>query len=226
MPDLTRFKDRHAQGRCVIVCNGPSLNRMDLSLLRHEIVIGLNKIYLGLDRFGFYPKYLVAVNEKVITQSVAEFAKMNCIKFIGERGAYAIPEGSLTYHLATKKPPHRFCKDISVGLREGGTVTYAALQIAYYMGFSEVIIVGMDHSFQYSGAPHETRKMEGPDPNHFSPSYFGGQLWDNPDLERSEESYRIARKVFEADGRRIIDATLNGACDIFEKTPYSDVFCR
>ena len=128
MADVTRFKNRHKDERCVIVCNGPSLNQMDLRLLRHEIVIGLNKIHLGLERFGFYPKYLVAVNEKVITQSRADLAAMNCVKFIGNKGAHALPEDALTYHLNTKSPPERFCMDIAQGVREGGTVTYAALQ--------------------------------------------------------------------------------------------------
>ncbi len=66
--------------------------------------------------------------------------------------------------------------------------------------------------------------MQGEDPNHFDPAYFGAQHWQNPDLAHSEESYRLARQEFEADGRRIVDATLNGACTVFEKQPYTQVF--
>ena len=54
--------------------------------------------------------------------------------------------------------------------------------------------------------------------------YFAGAQWDNPDLARSEESYRIAREAFEEDGRRIIDATVNGACEVFEKQDYRELF--
>lgn len=224
MSRLRNLKDRHAGERAVLVANGPSLNKMDLSFLRRETVIGLNKIYLGVRRFGFYPKYLVAVNEKVIRQSAAEISAMRCVKFISERGADVIPEGALTYHIATLAPAERFCRDIERGVHEGSTVTYAALQVAYYLGFRELVIIGMDHRFEYTGAPNETRRMHGPDPNHFSPEYFSGQHWDNPDLERSEESYGIARGVFEADGRRIIDATLDGACNVFEKRDYRQLF--
>jgi hypothetical protein len=103
-------------------------------------------------------------------------------------------------------------------------VTYAALQVAYHLGFREVVIIGMDHRYEYTGAPNEARKLEGTDPNHFSPDYFAGQIWDNPDLENSEESYRIARAEFDKDGRRIIDATLDGACTIFERADYRKVF--
>ena len=225
MPRLDRLHNRHHGQRCVLVANGPSLNGMDLHFLKNEIVIGLNKIYLGFKKFGFYPRYYIAINEKVIEQSVSEIRSMGCVKFIAKRSEKLIAENSMTYHIETQNPPHRFCKDICQGVDEGFTVTYAALQIAYYLGFHEVVIIGMDHRYQYSGLPNESQILDGPDPNHFSPEYFGhGQSWDNPDLAHSEESYSIAKREFEQDGRSIIDATLNGACPIFERKNYVDVF--
>ncbi len=62
------------------------------------------------------------------------------------------------------------------------------------------------------------------DTNHFSEDYFANQEWDNPDLIRSEESFRIAREKFEADRRTIIDATVDGACDVFDKRPLEYCF--
>lgn len=224
MSRLLRFRNLHLGERGVIVCNGPSLNRMDLSVLKDEVVIGLNKIHLGLPGFGFYPRYLVAVNDKVVEQSRDALAGMSAIRFIGARAAMHMPEDAFTHHVAILTPPVVFSTDLAAGLREGGTVTHAALQIAYYMGFAEVVIIGMDHRFAYRGAPHETSLMEGPDPNHFSPDYFRGMVWDNPDLARSEASYAEARRVFEAADRRIVDATVDGACTVFEKADYRDVF--
>lgn len=220
MSRLALLRDRHRGERCVIVANGPSLNKMDLGFLRKEVVIGLNKIYLGFRKFGFYPRYYVAVNGKVIQQAASEIRTLNCVKFIGNAGAAgSVQEDALTYLVNTQDPLHRFCRDVaSDGMHEGWTVTYAALQIAYFLGFEEVILIGLDHRYEYSGLPNEARRMEGPDPNHFSPEYFGnGQTWDNPDLANSEESYRIARRVYEEAGRRILDATPNGACSIFDR---------
>ena len=110
-------------------------------------------------------------------------------------------------------------------MNEGGTVTYAALQVAFHLGFKEAVIIGMDHRFEYEGKPNEARLLKGADPNHFSPQYFGGgQVWDNPDLAQSEEFYAVARQEFETDNRRITDATLNGACSVFEKADYREMF--
>lgn len=225
MVRLEMLRDRHVGQRCVLVANGPSLNQMNLDFLKREMVFGMNKIFLGFKKFVFYPRYYVAVNKKVIEQSADQIKAMNCVKFIGSRGAEHVPENSLTYHLKTQNPNSRFCRDISEGIHEGWTVTFAALQIAYYLGFKDVIIIGMDHRYQYAGLPNEACRLDGPDPNHFSPDYFGGgQNWDNPDLAQSEESYRIARAEFEKDGRRIIDATEDGACTIFEKGDYKKIF--
>lgn len=217
--------NRHLAERAVLVANGPSLNHMQLDFLRRETVIGLNKIYLGFKKYRFYPRYYVAVNAKVIEQATEQIHAMNCIKFISRRGAHVVPENALTYHIETQNPPARFSHDIAQGVHEGWTVTHVALQIAYYLGFKEIVIIGMDHRYKYNGAPNEAKQLDGPDPNHFSPDYFGhGQTWDNPDLANSEASYRIARAEYERDGRRIIDATLDGACTIFEKADYRKIF--
>lgn len=219
------LKNRHAGEKAVIVANGASLNRMDLSCLKDEITIGLNKIFLGFKKFNFYPRYYIAINDKVIAQSVEQIRRLNCVKFISKRNGGLIPENALAYHVNTQDPPARFSHDIAQGLHEGWTVTYAALQIAYYLGFKEVVIIGMDHRYEYIGIPNEEHQLDGPDPNHFTPEYFGGgQKWDNPDLANSEESYRIARVEYEKDGRRIIDATVDGACAIFEKADYRKLF--
>jgi len=225
MSRLNMLYNRHKGQRCVLVANGPSLNQMDLSFLKNEIVIGLNKIFLGFKKFSFYPRYYIAINEKVIEQSCAEINALNCVKFVAKRSEKLIPENSMTYHLETQNPPHRFCKDISFGIHEGWTVTYAALQVAYFLGFHEVVIIGMDHRYQYAGLPNETKVFEGIDINHFSVDYFtAGQHWDNPDLAGSEESYKIAKQEYEENGRCIVDATLNGSCEVFIKKSYLSIF--
>ena len=222
---LENLKGRHLGKRAVLVGSGPSLNQMDLGFLREEIVIGLNKLFLGFQKFCFYPKYYVVVNTKVITQSAEALKRLTCVSFIAKHSEALVPESGLVYHIDTIKPYARFCHDISRGVHEGWTVTYAAMQIAFYLGFSELVLIGVDHRYQFTGRPNEPQRLEGPDPNHFCPDYFGGgQDWDNPDLRRSEESYQLARQEFERDGRRIVDATVGGACPVFEKADHKKLF--
>lgn len=215
---LQRLENRHKGEQMVLICNGPSLNRTNFNLIRNHHTMGLNKIFLGFSRYKIYPRYFVAVNQEVIKQSEAQIHKLACVKFIPpQENNKALQQSALTYWIKADLPPMGFSTDLTLGVHQGWTVTHVGLQIAYYMGFNRVIIVGMDHRYEYRGHPNELMSMRGPDPNHFTDSYFQDCLWFNPDLSRSEEAYRIARYTYESAGRSIIDCTVDGACEVFKK---------
>jgi hypothetical protein len=93
------------------------------------------------------------------------------------------------------------------------------------MGFTEAILIGVDHNFVTKGPANATVTSEGDDPNHFSSNYFGkGFRWQLPDLEGSERAYRMAREAYQEDGRRIVDATIGGKLTIFPKVDYNQLF--
>ena len=110
----------------------------------------------------------------------------------------------------------------------GGTVTYLCLQLAYYMGFSDVYMIGFDHSYKIP----KDAKVEGvnitsasDDPNHFHPDYFGkGYRWHDPQVERMGQAYHKARHYYEAAGRRIRNATIEGHLEVFERVNYDSLF--
>jgi hypothetical protein len=118
-----------------------------------------------------------------------------------------------------------FATDVSRRVFEGSTVTFVALQIAFHMGFEEAVLVGVDHSFVTKGAPNAAVISAGDDPNHFSADYFGkGFRWQLPDLEASERAYLLARRAYEAAGRRVMDATIGGRLTVFPKVDYRSLF--
>lgn len=214
------LKDRHRGERCFIIGNGPSLKNTDLSLLKDEVTFGMNRIYLLFDRLGFATTYYVAVNKLVIEQSARDIVSLPCPKFISRSARNLIEFTDDTMFLNSRSHP-MFYPDITKGICEGATVTYVAMQIAYYLGFQEVILIGVDHSFATQGKPHTVVVSQGDDPDHFDSQYFGkGFRWQLPDLERSELAYRIAKYQFESDGREIIDATVGGKLQVFRKVDY------
>ena len=93
------------------------------------------------------------------------------------------------------------------------------LQLAFFMGFSKVVIIGMDHFFKEKGIPAKAEiRTQNKDESHFDSNYFPkGVKWLLPDLEKSEFSYGIANTFYKNHDRKIIDATINGKCKIFEK---------
>lgn len=223
---IRRFKDIHAGQRCIIIGNGPSLNETDLSLLRDEFTFGLNRIYMMYDKLGFEPTYLTVANRYVVAQCAEDFRSIKSPLFTTTRNRKHLDGAPDTAYLSYLVGP-RFSKDLSRGIWEGATVTYVAMQIAYYMGFHDVILVGVDHRFAVSGPNHQLVVSSGPDASHFDPNYFGkGFKWELPNLDTSEEAYRLAKQTFEADGRSIVDATVGGALTVFPKTSLQEALGR
>ncbi len=222
---LAAFKDRHKGQRAFIIGNGPSLRRTDVSKLQNEITFGLNRVYLAFPEWGFHTTYLVSVNDLVIQQCADDLRALPMWKFFTWRARRWIPLDRRTVFLFTTYMGPKFATDARGRLWEGATVTYVALQLAYHMGFDEVILVGVDHNFATQGPPNQEVVSEGDDPNHFLPNYFGkGFRWQLPDLATSEMAYRMAREAFERAGRRVVNATIGGKLQVFPKVDYEDLF--
>ena len=223
---LAEMRDRHQGERCFILGNGPSLRYTDLSLLRDEITFGLNRIYLNFDQMGFSTTYYVAVNALVIEQCSKDILALNMPRFVTWRARGRLARDPKIVFVDTDyTEPATFSQDISGRVYEGSTVTYVALQVAYHLGFEQVVLVGVDHKFQTSGQPNAIVISEGNDPDHFSADYFGkGFRWQLPDLGASERAYKMAKEAFEADDRSIVDATIGGKLRIFPKVEYSELF--
>ena len=218
---LVSLKDKYKGEDVVIIGNGPSIASMRLNELDRDYTIGLNKIHLIQKTQPFVPTFLVAVNELVIEQSLEDFRVSEAISFIRQTKDTWAGKG-IDYPIHDSINFEPFSRDCSKGLKQGGTVTFSALQIAYYLGFRRVFLIGVDHTFAQTGSANDTQTMVGDDVNHFDPDYFKGQTWQLADLPTSERSYALARQVFEADGRKIYDATINGKLEIFEKMDYHE----
>jgi hypothetical protein len=227
---LAVYHNLHKGKRCFVMGNGPSLRQTDLSKLKNEYTIGLNRIYLAFAEMGFSTTYLVTVNALVLEQCVDDFANLTLPRFFTWRARKwfsnrFVQDPSLMFLDTDYTGEENFSPDAAGRLYEGFTVTYVALQLAFYMGFEEVILIGVDHNFATQGPANTTVVSNGDDPNHFAPNYFGkGFRWQLPDLDGSERAYVLARQAYAEAGRRILDATIGGKLTIFPKAVYADLF--
>lgn len=218
------MRGRLSGRRCFVIGNGPSLNETDLSLLRDEWVIGLNRIYLHPSCATWRRWLHCCVNPHVLRQYREEILAVPAPKFLPWEERAALGGGADRFWLRTRHEP-RFSFDLTDAIWQGATVTYVALQIAFHLGFKDVVLVGVDHAFGASGQPNALVRAGGPDGDHFTPDYFGpGTHWQLPDLVQSETAYRLARQAFEQEGRRVRDATIGGRLNVFPKVRYEDLF--
>ncbi len=205
--------NKHKGETTLVIGNGPSLNDVPLEFLNKYPSFGTNRIYL-LD--NFIPDYYVAVNPLVLEQFHGEINLMECEKFITARFVKSGTIINATELYSSTIPC--FSRHPDDYVSEGHTVTFVCLQLAYFMGFTTVLLVGVDHSFEFEGIPNGLAKAEGKDVNHFHPDYFAdGTLWHNPDLVQSERAYHMAKTVFDDDGRKIVNLTPGSKLDVFER---------
>lgn len=224
--NLHRFKDIHKGQSCFIIGNGPSLNAINLDSLIGIPTLASNKIYLIYDKTSWRPTYHFASDPYVIEQSLPNFLTLESTFFLSyldtknriyrENFNYIWIGGEIFFN----------GKDLTNKVCGGSTVTYVALQTAFYMGFQEVYLVGMDHSYKQKGAPGEVEKMEGEDSNHFHPDYFKGQTWCSPILDIVEMCFTLAKHYYERDGRKIFNATVGGRLEIFERIDFDTALNR
>ena len=210
------YSQRLVTDKAVIVCNGPSLNNVDLSKLENVYTFGLNKINLLFDRSAFRPNCIVSVNPFVIEQNQGFYNETEIPLFLDSVGIRNVkPRKNVTFLYSSW--PFGFAKNCSNTIFQGYTVTYVAMQLAYHFGFKKVGIVGADHNFAEKGKANLLITGGDKDVNHFDSNYFAGQDWQLPDMYGMEMAYARAREVYEASGRKIVNCTEKGKLEVFER---------
>lgn len=208
---MKRYKNIHKNERAIIACNGPSLNDIDFSLIKDETIFGLNRGYLKKD---MPITYLVVVNDLVVKQFRAEMER----QFVKQIFGHNI---GINFYFAPDKP--KFEPDMTKPIWQGHTVTYVALQLAYYMGFSNLALIGCDHSYKFEGAPNQKIVSKGEDINHFNKDYFGkGVSWHAPNIPMTEVAYELAKNYYEKNGRTIYNCSTKTELNIFQKMSLED----
>ncbi|MBT3390337.1 MAG: hypothetical protein HN413_07985 [Chloroflexi bacterium] len=156
-PDtLAGFYQRHQGETCLVICNGPSLNELPMGLLEQYPSIGCNTI---CEWYAFEPWYYVAVDDRVrreygdlVLERFAEIPKFiptpNLDKW----------QGAMFYRWFHRPGPlwpydKRAIWPAEIMSKPGITwacVPHVMMQLAFFMGFTTILIVGMDHSDDYS----------------------------------------------------------------------------
>lgn len=230
-PELARFKDIHKGERVFIIGNGPSVTMEDLDTLykNNEKCIALNKIHKIFDNTLWRPNYICMSDARVINACESEMEEItkNAIVFMADRFCHSDVErlNNVEYvHLKSEffiPNLPGFSVDITKGTNWGGSVTYdLAIQIAAYMGFSEIYLLGIDHN--NVGAVTNAQ-------NHFIPNYFSKEEEDIyagvvANFESMNLAYKKADIFSKKHGFRIFNATRGGKLEIFERVNFDSLF--
>lgn len=229
--ELKKFKNLYKNKRCFIIGNGPSLNVNDLEVLRdnNEICFGCNWIIKIFEKTSWRPNYYVIVDYNFMRQMPQNMIVSNgekIITFHADFFSEKITEkkNMYTYQaIPYEENKLSFSDDIIEGVYSSHTVTYDMIQIAAYMGFNEIYLLGVDcnrsnhfYNHFYNSDDLDKSKLE-------NLTTFDDNGW-NKLYETWIKGYKKAEVFSEQKNFRIFNATRGGELEVFERVDFDNLF--
>ena len=239
------FHNKYEGGRCFVIGNGPSLTLDDLNKLCDETTFACNTIYAVYAHTKWRPSFYVA-HDSVWCRSIADDFSLlkkiygGCSHFFTSSTTALFSKFSasksfdfLFYNLVAQKGLEDFSSNCTECVYSAGTVTYAMLQLAVYMGFTEIYLLGIDFSFSEERHDDGTVKKQNI-PNHMAIIESEGVKYENAtvsnfgtpyfvEYDRQLLGYKAARQYADNHGIKIYNATRGGELEVFERVDFDTV---
>lgn len=225
---LKPLKNSHAGEACFIIGTGPSLTVDDLMTISRNGIdtFAPNRIFEICEKHDWRPTYYICSDHDLIGKFRDRIASIKAkLSFlpVDYSGVFKGPEFRFyVLHERDYYPGNaRFSRDVSKEIAQGYTVTYAAIQLAAYMGYKNIYLLGVDHNYQL------TRDAKGrPVRNSESAANYtaGMSNYVNqqnlPRIEESTIAYETAERISKKLGISIVNATRGGKLEAFRRIDF------
>ncbi|GHU63233.1 hypothetical protein FACS1894123_05600 [Bacteroidia bacterium] len=228
-------KNKYKGKRIFLIGNGPSLNETPLYLLKDEFTMCFNRFGLMFERLNWLPNFYVVVDDLVV-KDTSEEINSTILPIVDMAFFPDIHPSNVEFTKYISHTPNVYWfnsdkPDFSDNLPFCGinkTVVNAGIQIAAYLGFSEIYLLGVDMTF----GDHKVKRISKRnwqstenDPNHFDPRYFSkGRKYHNPTVEEMLKRFDQARIFFDARGVNIYNAGVGGRLEAFPRVDFTSLF--
>lgn len=216
---ILSLKDKYKGERCFVICTGPSLIINDLNLLKDEYTFGMNSVSLLYDKTDFRPSFFGCIDEGVFLKmydNIQKFDEDSIPVFISGRAAkhcklkphwYEIPV-NVAYHTYDRWVKNKFwCKfsdDAYAGVYDMYSVTHFLIQIAVYMGFKDIYLLGCDCN-QVPGKQVHFKDYGVPDASI------------DTARERNINGFEEVKRYCDTHEVKVYNATRGGMLEVFER---------
>ena len=209
----------HKGERCFIIGGSPSLNTLDLTLLNNEYTFTTNRGYKLKEQGLTQSNYHIMSDIYTFTEDHAEKEIPSdwAEKFIIYAGIDFPYKNSIffNYLISLNSSNLNFQINCVDNLSECGTVIYFALQFAYFMGFKNIYLIGVDLDFDktkghvYKETPGEQKRQQ----NH-SIIYADKML----------HGLEFATNFLQKNNIHIYNASPSGVVDCMPRVKYEELF--
>lgn len=224
---LKVLKGTEKEKRCFVIATGPSLTIEDLCKMRNEITFGMNSLiklfplvgwettYYGIQDLNTYHKLSNEIGDlrhsvifySLDGQATRKEAKTLKIKNNERAIEYPLYYGNHLYN--SKKWNTSFSSDAASIVYDGYTIAYSLLQIAVYMGFREIYLIGADCNYN-----QDKKNVVDIGVRNCNTHILG---------DRMIYAYNIAKKYADLHGVKIYNATRGGMLEVFPRVNLDDI---
>ena len=230
---LEAYHNKYLNQSCFVVGNGPSLSGVDLDELqkRKIITFAANKIYNIFDDTSWRPTFVsidddgYSKNQEVLSHLAEAGQKMTFTdSHYGSRLDIMKPKLCLVKTRWSRKylkNPH-FSLDVSKEIYSIATVTYFNFQLAYYMGFRKIYLLGVDNKYKLELQADGTVK-ENEGRSYFNENAEEGTQNIIVDTSETITAYEFALKTARQNGFEIVNLSRGGYLKIFPNEDFDEV---
>lgn len=224
--------------RCFVIGNGPSLNVHDLDMLNDEITFACNRIYDIFPYTDWRPTYYMCADKDFaidillhrpdlssLSQSELFFTNRELVCSLKDDfKIHEIFQGGKFRVNASSRKMETVSEDVSNHFSGAQSVTCPMMELAIYMGISEIYLLGVDHNFRIE-IDSNGHKIVNSDVHQL---HFKEQIEAGPTPFYYKESltkcYGVIRKYADQHGISIKNATRGGMLEVFERVDFDSLF--
>lgn len=220
---LKSLNNRFKGERCFIIATGPSLTNEDILKLRNEYTFSMNAMCLKYEELNWKPSFY-GIQDKGVFEKLKEDIINSDVDymFIDERYRKVLPDKPNYYFFPRDAVYNafdaynrniykaKFSNDPTIIVYDGFTIACSLLQIAIYLGFDEIYLLGCDCNYRNNGS-----------------NYFADHGHRPADFEKAGDrmfaGYKAAKDFADRHNVRIYNATRGGMLEIFERVNLDNI---
>lgn len=233
------LRNHLGRGKLYIIGNGPSLNKTPLYLLKGKSTLCFNHFHIMEERINWKPTMFMCSDYLVIKDLLEEGFDMTAdcqacflpkIHQQGVRFDKLVPPSEKIFWLRLKGTGGY--SNQMPDVYGSGSVVYPAIQVANFLGFDEIVLLGVDMNYKIQETALQKSKYyekevvaaQDDDPNHFDSRYFGkGKSFHQPKadiMQAQRDSFDYIGRNQRKYGTNIINAGYDSKVESFPKVDF------
>lgn len=223
---LKKYKDIHKGEKCFIIGTGPSLALDDINKLKGQHCIGVNTLYKLYAKTDWRASYYCIIDPTTYAGIGADLKKHHKDTLFLAGNRVKETDGSINQfslecssfyrmpYLEYFDTPCLFGNNLSKEIYDGASVVYAAMQIAVYMGFKDIYLLGTDCNYD-KGIVLHSNSLE------YDKNYKYN--WTTQTSLTMIKGFEVAKRYADEHRINIYNATRGGMLEVFPRVDLDNV---